>query len=210
MNFGAMSYVTPFEAYTKYIAYRNHFTQDSYDIVKYNGKVVANQNSFETRKDKYFFHKLSKHKDVDGFLISHMLIGNPHKKWIRDMFIDEETHSYYAEWLKRKQSLTYIFQSDIELLDDDYNSNIFIPKDGSMPKLYKLILRQKISPETVIVLNTLSPFFAYWSVNNIDQFVWCDIRKKYEKYAPFVEFDRDKFRSILIQRFSHSNSSEEK
>lgn len=210
MNFGAMSFVTPFEAYTKYLAYRSHFTQDSYDILKYNGKVNATTNSFETRKDKFFFHKLSKHKDVDGFLISHMLVGNPHKKWIRDMIHDEEDHHYYAEWLKRKQSLTYLFQSEIEQLDDDYNSNIIIPKDGGMPKLYKLILRNKISPETVIALNTLSPFFGYWSANNLDQYVWGDIRKKYEKYTPFVEFDRNKFRSILLERFSHSNSSDEK
>jgi hypothetical protein len=205
MNFGAMSYVTPFEAYTKYLAYRMHFTSDSYDYLRYNGSVKANQITFDTRNDKYFFHKLSKHKDVDGFLISHMLVGNPHKKYIRDILHDEEDKKVYASWLKRQQSLTYIFKEDIAKLDDDYNKNIKIPDNGSMPKLYMMMLRQTISPETVVILNSLTPFFQYWTDNNLDPYVWSDINKKYTKYTPFVQFDKDKFRKLLLERFSQDS-----
>lgn len=202
MNFGAMSFVTPFEAYTKYLAMRSHFSQDSYDYFKYGGKIKASTQSFDIRNDKYFFHKLSKHKDVDGFLVAHLLVGDPGKKWIRDMLQDEEEHKYYAEWLKRKQSFTYLFKTELEQLDDNYNANIIVPEDGGMPKLYYLLLRKRISPETVIVLNTLSPFFAYWSSKNVDPYVWGDMRKKLEKYTPFVDFDRDKFRAMVINRFA--------
>lgn len=202
MNFGAMSFVTPFEAYTKYLAMRSHFSRDSYDYFKYGGKIKASAQSFETRNDKYFFHRLSKHKDVDGFLVAHLLVGDPGKKWIRDMLQDEEEHKYYAEWLKRKQSFTYLFKTELEQLDDNYNANIIVPEDGGMPKLYYLLLRKRISPETVIVLNTLSPFFAYWSSKNVDPYVWGDMRKKLEKYTPFVDFDREKFRAMVIDRFA--------
>lgn len=193
--------MTPFEAYTKYLAFRSHFTRDDYDYIKYNGKVRANANSFDTRNDKYFFHKLSKHKDVDGFLIAHMLVGNPGKKWIRDMLQDEENHHYYAEWLKRKQSLSYIFKNDLSLMNDDYNSNFAIT-DGGNPKMYSLMLRNRVSPETAIILNNLAPYFQYWTNKNLDPYIWGDLRKKLEKYTPFVEYDRDKFLTMVKERFA--------
>ena len=53
--------MSPFEAYKLYTAIKNHFTTESYDYFKYNGKVRASEHTFETRKDKYMFYKLSKH-----------------------------------------------------------------------------------------------------------------------------------------------------
>ena len=47
-----------FQAYTLYLALKQHFTPGrGYDFFKYNGKTNASKNAFETRKDKYFFHK---------------------------------------------------------------------------------------------------------------------------------------------------------
>jgi hypothetical protein len=66
--------MTPFESYTTFLALKNHFTTDSYDYIKYNGKVGAKPSSFDVRKDKYQFYKLSKHKDP----LKYLEIGRAH------------------------------------------------------------------------------------------------------------------------------------
>ena len=48
-----------YDIYVYYLAMKRHFTSN-YDFKQYNGKVKANVMSFENRKDKFFFYKLSK------------------------------------------------------------------------------------------------------------------------------------------------------
>ena len=47
--------MTGFEVYKMYLALKQHFTKSDYDYFKYEGKVRANENSFEQRRDRYFF-----------------------------------------------------------------------------------------------------------------------------------------------------------
>ena len=51
--------MTGFEVYKMYLALKQHFTKEKYDFYKYNGKVRANEKSFEERRDRYFFLKVS-------------------------------------------------------------------------------------------------------------------------------------------------------
>ena len=62
-----------FETYVYYLALKRHFTSN-YDFVKYNGKVNARVDAFERRKDKFFFFKLSKRKDVKNFILANLLL----------------------------------------------------------------------------------------------------------------------------------------
>ena len=41
-----------FAAYVTFLAIKQHFTVDSYDFFKYNGKVNAKYDSFVTKNDK--------------------------------------------------------------------------------------------------------------------------------------------------------------
>ena len=51
---------TGFAAFALYNALKIHFSSDSYDFFKYNGKTNVSKQSFTTRKDKYSFYKLSR------------------------------------------------------------------------------------------------------------------------------------------------------
>ena len=51
---------TGFAAFALYNALKLHFTSESYDYFKYNGKTNVSPQSFMTRKDKYQFYKLSR------------------------------------------------------------------------------------------------------------------------------------------------------
>ena len=48
-----------FECYSTYTALKLHFTSD-YDYFKYNGKCNVTLSSFNKRKEKFFFKKLSR------------------------------------------------------------------------------------------------------------------------------------------------------
>ena len=47
------------EAYSTYLAVRNHFKTD-YDYFKYNGKIKVNEDKFRTRRDHYQFEKMAR------------------------------------------------------------------------------------------------------------------------------------------------------
>jgi len=187
----------PFEAYKKYLALKQHFHKDGYDYFKYNGKVNAKATSFEVRKDKYMFYKLSKKKDVEGYLISNFIEDDD--KWIGDM-LSSESEKVYTEWLKRQQSITYIFENDIAKLKDDLNENI-MTKHGEYPHMLKLFLTKEICIETIIISNEILNFFNHWRNKIEDTVIWPDLHKKCLKYKSFVKYDREKCVQILKDKF---------
>ena len=60
--------MTAFESYKMYVALKLHFTTDSYDYFKFNGKTRVTETNFEKRKDRYFFKKLTNRKKDDEIL----------------------------------------------------------------------------------------------------------------------------------------------
>ncbi len=71
------------------------------------------EHSFEVRKDKYMFYKLSKHEDPLTFLVANL--SENQKLWIGDLFgLDQQLK--YNEFLRRRQTLQYTFEGDIDNL----------------------------------------------------------------------------------------------
>jgi hypothetical protein len=104
--------VTPFETYQHYLSLKNHFTNINYDFFKYGAKTRASITSFNKRKDKYWFEKTSRKyndKEVVNFLVSNFVSAdNPQNLWIGSIINSGERT--YAEWMRRQQSLTYLFK----------------------------------------------------------------------------------------------------
>lgn len=184
-----------FELYIYYLALKRHFTSD-YDFFKYQGKVSANINSFEKRKDKFFFFKLSKRKEAREILLANLL--EEPNIWIGDIF-DDKAEARYTEWLKRQQTLTYSFKRELNHLTDDLQSDI-VTEDGQHPKLLRLYTTGNISIETLIILNDVIKFFGYWNKNISDTIIWPDILNKCKKYRPFLEYDLEKMRKIVLDK----------
>lgn len=189
--------MTPYEAYQKFLALKMHFTSD-YDAVKYNFKTNANPTSFETRKDKYFFHKLSKHRDLDNYLVSNFVVSDP--KWVGDL-VDERAEQNYTEWKRRQESFTYNFSVEIGKMLPEFNDN-FLVKDGQHPPFLKLLLKRDVSLETFIVVNDVVNFFNYWNKSIDDTIIWPMIYRKCTKYKPFFHYDAFKCRKIMKEAFT--------
>ena len=188
-----------FEAYKKYLALKSHFTKKDYDYFKYSGKVKAAFPTFEKRKDKYFFHKLSKQKNVEQFLVA-AFIELGENVWVGDLLENMTSTNAYKNWLKRQEALTYTFKNDLDKLEEDFNSNLKVI-EGQHPNLLKLLLQKEVCVETVIILNDLAEFVPYWNKTIEEKIIWPDISTRIYKYQPFIKYDKEKYRAIVIEKF---------
>jgi len=186
-----------FNAYIKYLAIKKHFSTDGYNYHKYNGKVRASFDKFVTRPDVYFFFKLSNMEDVEGILLSNMIVNN--NSWIRDI-VEETGERNYFDWKKRKESLTYTFKSEMNKLLDDYKDN-FEVKSGQHPYIMSLYLQKQISLETITIASHFANIFEYWEQNIVDKIVAKDIIRLIKKYKPFLEINQKKYKEIIKNHF---------
>jgi hypothetical protein len=191
--------MTPYEAYREYLALKSHFSNKSYDYFKYNGKVKnATIDSYEKRRDKLFFMKLAKHRDPINFLVANFVEND--KMWIGNIAYNEEAEKKYFNWLKKNQSLTYVFTNDISNLDENFDSN-FLVEQNNHPKILKLYLSGEISIETLVILTDLVRCISYWNKNMSDDPIWNDVLLKIQKYKPFIKYDKEKMKKIVVDKF---------
>lgn len=187
-----------FELYVYYVALKRHFTS-SYDFIKYNGKIKANSHSFETRKDKFFFYKLSRLSEGKDIIFANIL-DSPNV-WIGDL-LEEKAKDVYIGWRKRIDSLSYVFRTDLsELNEDDPNQDILTK--GDHPRLLRLYMMNRVNIETLIILDDLMNIFSYWNKNIRDNILWPDIYSKCKKYKPFINYDKEKMRKIVLDKYKN-------
>jgi hypothetical protein len=191
--------MTPFDCYKEYISLKNHFTRPDYDYFKYNGKSKASFDGFEKRKDKFFFQKLAKHSDVHNFLVANL--SENEKAWIKELAYSEEAEKVYTNWLKRQQSITYMFKQDLNKLMDKFNENFFV-SNNEHPFLLKQYLAKEISLETLCLLLSLSGAKKHWDKKMEYDLIWQSISAKVEKYSPFIKSDMDKLKKICLDYFT--------
>jgi hypothetical protein len=192
--------MTGYEAFSLYNSLKLHFSSDSYDFFKYNGKSNISIDSFEKRKDKYHFYKLSRRQDDNDyiqFLVSNFLEND--KCWAGDL-LQEDAIVRYKERMKVIQSLGYMFQSDCQKLKEVFEDpNDLLKTDGDYPVLLKMTLQKVTHIETLCILNSLMGFLPMWKRKITDTIRYPEIHRKVLKYTPFVQFDKEKFRGILIK-----------
>jgi hypothetical protein len=189
--------MTGFDCYRTYLAFKNHFTKDSFDYFKYGGKTKASVTAFNKRKDRYFFEKMSRQKKdgeiVDYFTAIFSQCDDPQKMWIGEII--ESGDKNYADWQKKVQSLGYIFKQEMQSLceDKEFNS-LFECKSGTHPPVVKEHLKKNISIESLIILDAVIKFKKNLD-KILDDFVWETVSLKMNKYRPFL------LNSVTIQNY---------
>ena len=190
--------VTPFETYQTYLSMKSHFTNKRYDFFKYGGKSRATMSSFNKRKDKYWFEKTSRKfsdQEVVDFLLSNFVsTDNPQNLWIGEIINSGERK--YAEWMKRKQSLTYLFKEQSkELLSENDLETVFNCSKGH-PLVLKRYLGGEISLETLTILEKVFSFRKEFDKKLKDP-VWETVSLKIKKYIPFININTFSYKKIL-------------
>jgi len=194
---------TGFAAYALWNALKLHFTSDSYDYFKYNGKTNVSQSTFTTNKSKYQFYKLSRKYDLEelkNFYVANFIEGKG--DWVGELLQDGEEN--YLKWQKRQQSLTYTFENDIMYLLDKVDGaefwtmdDYFKPFDGGWPNIITKLMQNKISLEIVCILIDIVGCMPRWEKQITDDLVWPTWHRLIKRYTPFIQYDKDKFKKLL-------------
>ena len=154
-----------------------HFTTKKFDIFeakKINRIDYAEE--LQNRNDKLLFRNLSKltdsAKEMAIILASNFSYGNMYP--LENL---EKTSENYRKWIKNKNSLSYLFKSDLENLDKNFIDDSF-----------EIFLRKKISFETISLLNH---FEDNKIVNNLSA-IWSTEGLRIEKAIGFIKFKNTK------------------
>jgi len=190
--------VSPFETYQHYLSLKNHFTNPKYDFFKYGAKTRASMASFNKRRDKYWFEKTSRKysdKEVVDFLVSNFTAtDNPQNLWIGEIINSGERN--YADWMKRQQSLTYLFKEQSnELLSENELESLFNCTKGH-PLILKKFLSGSVSLETLTIFDKVFHFSKNFD-KKLDDPVWESVSLKLKKYSPFLNIDVFHYKKIL-------------
>ena len=190
--------MTPFETYRTYLSMKSHFTNPKYDFFKYGGKSRATVTSFNKRKDKYWFEKTSRKysdQEIVDFLLSNFVNStNPQNLWIGEIINSGERT--YAEWMKRQQSLTYLFKEQSnELLSENDLESLFDCSRGH-PKILKKFLGGNISLETLTIYEIIFHFSKNFD-KKLNDPVWESVNLKIKKYTPFLNINVFNHKKII-------------
>jgi len=192
--------MTGFEVYIKYVSIKSHFT-GKYDYFKYNKKLNVKFETYNKRKDKFFFEKLGKKfntpEQVENFFCSNM-IYNPNL-WVGDYF-DDSCEDTYLEWLKKQQSFEYILNNECKVLSEIID--LFAVKNKQFPKLLVMVLQNEINLETLIILDKKYNFINQWD-NIFTDVIWKEFSNRIKKYTPFLKYN-DKYLQIIDNHFKEN------
>ncbi len=197
---------TGFAAYALWNALKLHFTSDSYDYFKYNGKTNVSKSTFSTNKSKYHFYKLSRKynlEELKDFYVANFIQGKG--DWVGDLLQDGDEN--YTKWQKTQQSLTYTFENDIMYMFDSVDGaefwhidDYFKPIDGGWPMLITKMMHDKIKLETVCILIDIFDCMPRWEKQITEDIIWPTHRRIIKKYTPFINYDKQKFKEILKEK----------
>lgn len=190
--------MTPFDAYKTYLALKNHFSKPKYDYFKYAGKSRASADSFNKRKDKYWFERISRQKDdeeIKNFFLSNFVaLDNPQAVWIGQLM--REGEDAYQQWVKRQQSLKYLFTQESQDLLSECNLDEVLDVSKQHPVILKKFLSGKISVETFTIYDKIFLFRNNFDKKLLDP-VWEIVSLKIQKYSPFLNIDIQDYKKIL-------------
>ena len=201
-----------FEVYKIYLAVKLHFTSknQSYDFHKHNGRTTARLGTFTKRRDRYFFHKLSKlynDRDIADYFVSNFVTNT--NLWVGDI-IGRLGDENFKLWQKKIEALSYYYEQDIDYIIEQMNTkditfdNIFISKDGQHPYILKYFLSKRINFETFIILDDILNFSRQLNKSITEKVLWPKLYERMIRYKPFLKYNTTKYKQILKKKIKEN------
>jgi len=194
-----------FEVYKIYLAIKLHFTSknQSYDFHKHNGRTTARLETFTKRRDRYFFHKLSKSysdKSIVDYFLSNFVSNT--NIWVGDI-IGQTGDETYKQWSKKLEALHYYYEQDIDYIiermetkDIKFN-DLFLSVNGQHPTIVKMFLSKKINFETLIILDDILKFTKKLNKDITEKVLWPKLFDRMKRYKPFLSYNITKYKISL-------------
>lgn len=196
-----MAKITGYETFCLYLALKNHFTLDSYDYFKYNGKTKhISKETYLARRDRFQFEKLARSCDnMQEHLIANLLKD---KTWVGDL-LDDGAFDNTKEYVKINQSMSYTFRNELEKIGDIKPALRF---GDQYPNIIPTLMNGTISYQTFVILNYFIQFIPKFDAKMPDDFIWSKLSFKAKKFAPFVlvQIDKKKFGQMLKEHVENA------
>ena len=196
-----------FEVYKVYLAIKLHFTSknQSYNYHRHAGKTTARLATFTKRRDRYFFHKLSRtYSDttIADYFVSNFIANT--NLWVGDI-IGKSGDENYKSWSRRIESLHYYYEQDIEYILSMVNDklsfdDLFTAKIGQHPPIVKYLLSKKINIETLIILDDILRFSKRLNRTIKEKVIWPKLYERMIRYKPFLKYNITKFKMTLKKK----------
>lgn len=191
-----------FKAYRYYLALKLHFTSEKFNVFENRGNVKGSREAFNARNDRYIFEKLARKfnsdRDIIQFFVANFAYGNESA-----IYAGQEADDNLIEWNKRKQSISKIFIDDLATLltyveiNKLPTSSIFDFNFNEYPAALTLFLGNKISIESLVIINELDHVVEHWLDNPSVQHIWSNELLRIKKLIGFVKYDKEKLRKIF-------------
>ena len=193
-----------FEVYKIYLAVKLHFTSKgrSYDFHRHLGKTTARLETFTKRRDRYFFHKLSKsynNNTIVDYFVSNFVTNT--NLWVGDI-IGKTGDDNYKQWSKKIEALHYYYEQDIDyILEQDYKfDDLFKSVNGQHPPILKMFLSKKINFETVLILDEILSFTKQLNKNINEKVLWPKLYDRMIRYKSFLNYSLTKYKMTLKRK----------
>ena len=193
-----------FEVYKIYLAVKLHFTSKgrSYDFHKHLGRTTARLETFTKRRDRYFFHKLSKsynNNTIVDYFVSNFVTNT--NLWVGDI-IGKTGDDNYKVWSKKIEALHYYYEQDIDyILEQDYKfDDLFKSVNGQHPPILKMFLSKKINFETVLILDEILSFTKQLNKNISEKVLWPKLYDRMIRYRAFLNYNLTKYKMTLKRK----------
>ncbi len=193
-----------FEVYKIYLAVKLHFTSKgrSYDFHKHLGRTTARLETFTKRRDRYFFHKLSKsynNNTIVDYFVSNFVTNT--NLWVGDI-IGKTGDDNYKQWSKKIEALHYYYEQDIDyILEQDYKfDDLFKSVNGQHPPILKMFLSKKINFETVLILDEILSFTKQLNKNINEKVLWPKLYDRMIRYRAFLNYNLTKYKMTLKRK----------
>ena len=174
-----------------YMSLKLHFSTEDYNFLKYGDKYRVKETKFKSRSDYTAFNIISNwipQSICIEFLISQFIGVNYFS--IRNVIEDPyKSKIIYMDWKKRCTNILKIYENDLKTIAK-YSNYSWIScikqNDDDYPLIFKLVVSDKISPETYSLLNDLFNQ-TNKSYKNLDtDSLFTSINLKYKKYRLFL------------------------
>ena len=193
-----------FEVYKIYLAVKLHFTSKgrSYDFHRHLGKTTARLETFTKRRDRYFFHKLSKsynNNTIVDYFVSNFVTNT--NLWVGDI-IGKTGDDNYKQWSKKIEALHYYYEQDIDyILEQNYKfDDLFKSVNGQHPPILKMFLSKKINFETVLILDEILSFTKQLNKNINEKVLWPKLYDRMIRYRAFLNYNLTKYKMTLKRK----------
>ena len=194
--------VDGYSVYKLYLMVKGHFG-GRYDCIKYNWSMRISPKTYEKRRDKYFFERMSTKYNLGELyriFVANMLANSD--AWVGEIS-GADALQFYRSHMGKLERASYIFKEDIENLVDFCNKKSIVFKtlfdcSKGQPLVFKMLQQEIISYETFLCINSASNFINKFNASMVDDIVWIEYRKRIEGYQKLLDINNVEAKTLLV------------